>query len=63
LEKLHRFLNKAGPQTTGANAHAFGRPFDQRSNRAKVGPKDTFGAIVGVTDVVANLAVFSTDFT
>lgn len=52
--RLNGFLDQSGPQTTGADFNALGRTLHESANRAKVRPKDPFGAIIGVTHVISH---------
>lgn len=60
--KLYGLLDAAGAKATCAYPDAFGGSFYQSPYRTEVWAKHPFGPIVGVTDIIANQTVFSTNF-
>ena len=60
---LDSLLHQPRSQTPGTDFYSFGRSLDQGPHGAKVRAKDPFGAVIGMADIVADEALFSTDFT
>jgi hypothetical protein len=58
---LNGFLNFAASKTPGADSNAFWLTVDQCPDWLEVGLEDSFGLVVGVTDVMAGLATFATE--
>ena len=61
--ELNGFLDESGPQAPGAYPDTLGVPIHERTNALKVRVKDTFGLVVGMTDVMPGLRSFSTKVT
>ncbi len=51
---LDGFLDQSGPQATGAHFNPLGGTLHQSANRAEIGPKHAFCAIIRVTDIVSH---------
>jgi hypothetical protein len=61
--ELNGLFDESGPQAPGAYPDTLGVPIHERTNGLKVRVKDTFGLIVGMTDVMPGLRSFSTKVT
>ena len=58
---LNGFLDFAATQAACADSNAFRLTVDQCPDWLEVGLEDPFGLVVGVTDVIAGLATFTTE--
>jgi|GEM_PF-5817359 len=62
-EGLDGFLDEPGPETSGTDPHSTSCTVNQCPDWLEIGPKHTFGSVVGMTDVIPNLSFFATDIT
>ena len=58
---LNGFLDFAATETAGTDPNAFGLTVDQCPDWLEVGLKGSLGLVIGMTDVMAGLAMFATD--
>ena len=58
---LNSFLDFAATQAASADPDALCLTVDQRPDWLEVGFEDTFGFVIGVTDVMAGLATFAAE--
>jgi hypothetical protein len=58
---LHSFFDFSAPQASGADPNTLSLAVDQCSDWLEVGLEDPFGFVVGMTDVMARLATFTTE--
>jgi len=58
---LYGFLDFAATQAASADPDALCLTVDQRPDWLEVGFEDTFGFVIGVTDVMAGLATFAAE--
>ena len=55
------FLDFAATEAASADPNAFGLTVDQCPNWLEVGLEDSLGLVIGVTDIMAGLAMFATE--
>jgi len=56
-------LHEAGSEAAGTDFYFFGGTFDQGTNGSKIWAKHSLGAVVCMTDVIADLPFFPAHFT